>query len=321
MLRALEGARGGRLLSIEDYQDFDPHDQDGLPSCWRNGSAHGFTTQHHIVGGPVKMISANSLCPDISFHVGGDEWNSAQSLITDGGATQDVVANNETNGAAFRTQAVVESRKHGHVFQLYRFSGSQAQRQLQMMTAMCLEMPMCGPIAYDWWSHVISACAGSGSLGRARPAPSSIGSGTTGANGARKTNSAAGAMWTWPKATARPIAAACSGRLWLLLRRSSCAGTMMDPKLLGWFTAIGLMVYAAIPSAPVATKPTDADADVAAIVELIRPDVNVAETSRLLIENQRLAAEVVRLEGECRSAIAYATQCERRMGDMMKGRR
>jgi hypothetical protein len=148
--------KAGALRSIEDYQNFDPHDQDGLPSCWRNGSAHGFTTQEFIVSGKLEYISANSLCPDISFHVGGDEWNSAQSLVEDGGATQDIVANNETSRSAFDRAEVAESRKHHHAFQLYRFSGSREQMQLQMMTAECMEMPMCGPIAHDWWSHVIS---------------------------------------------------------------------------------------------------------------------------------------------------------------------
>lgn len=134
---------------VSDFQKFKSHDQNGLPSCWRNGPAHAATTARVMQGLPLAYISACSLCPDISPRVGGYEGNAIKSLVEIGGATQDVWSNNDTNMALTRTPAVIESRKHHHALEVYECEGFD-----EFATACLLGFPIA--VAFNWWSHVIS---------------------------------------------------------------------------------------------------------------------------------------------------------------------
>lgn len=155
----VKAQESGTLISIERYEAMakvHAHDQDGLPTCWANGPAHAFTVMRVIMGMPLVYISACSLAVPISGgHVGGDEWDAGQYLQKYGGASFDAWSNNDTSRSLDSDPKVVESRKHHLAFQLYQFTGSSAEIQLQLATAYTMDRPMPCAFAYFWWSHVI----------------------------------------------------------------------------------------------------------------------------------------------------------------------
>lgn len=137
---------------VSDYQNFPPHDQDGLPSCWRNGTAHAGTTCRVINGLPYVELSSNSLCPDISYHSGGYEGNSAEYLFKYGALSTATMPNNSTRcptGPQYD-----EERKHHMALEMYYLEGDAKQRFAQYATAALLGY--CMSLAFDRWSHVIS---------------------------------------------------------------------------------------------------------------------------------------------------------------------
>ncbi len=137
---------------VSDFQSFPPHDQDGLPSCWRNGTAHAGTTSRVIAGHPYVELSANSLCPNVSYHSGGYEGDSAEWMHKYGALSTATMPNNSTNCP--QGQQYDEERKHHIAIEMYYLEGDATQRFAQYATAALLGY--CMTLAFDRWSHVIS---------------------------------------------------------------------------------------------------------------------------------------------------------------------
>lgn len=136
---------------ISDFQNFKPHDQNGLPTCWANGPAHAFTTMRVIQGLPLVYMSACSAAVPISGgHSGGNEADAGDLSVSRGWASQDVWSNNDTSRSLDSNAAVIESRKH-HTAPLILDLGSNFDAYA---TAALLELPFA--VAFNWWSHVIS---------------------------------------------------------------------------------------------------------------------------------------------------------------------
>lgn len=136
---------------IRDFQNFAAHDQNGFPSCWRNGPAHAYTTLRVIWGMALTYISAMSLCPEHSPNTGGDESDAGNYLVSPGGASVDVWGNNDSNMSLDGTPAVQESRKHHRAAQMYSLNSDD-----EFMSASLMDPPMPMAIAFNRWSHVIS---------------------------------------------------------------------------------------------------------------------------------------------------------------------
>lgn len=136
---------------MTDWQKFDPHDQDGLPTCWANGPAHQFTTQRVIQKLPLVYISACSAAVPISGgHSGGDEWDAGVYFQKNGAASQDVWPNNDTSRSLNTDPKVVESRKHHLNPTMYSLRSFD-----EFMSAWLMDPPMLTAVAFNWWSHVI----------------------------------------------------------------------------------------------------------------------------------------------------------------------
>lgn len=137
---------------VSDFQNFPPHDQDGLPSCWRNGSAHAGTTSRVIAGNPYVELSANSLCPEISYRSGGYEGDSAEYMHKYGAVSTAKWPNNDTS---IKSGPDIDEDRHHHMaMELYYLEGDAEQRFAQYATAALLGY--CMALAFDRWSHVIS---------------------------------------------------------------------------------------------------------------------------------------------------------------------
>lgn len=137
---------------VSDYQNFPPHDQDGLPSCWRNGTAHAGTTARVIGGNPYVELSANSLCPEISYHSGGYEGDSAEYFKKYGAVSTRLWPNNDTSRKS--GPEIEADRKLHMAFEMYYLEGDAQQRFAQYATAALLGF--CMALAFNRWSHVIS---------------------------------------------------------------------------------------------------------------------------------------------------------------------
>lgn len=141
-----------RKRRISDFQNFAPHDQNGLPTCWANGPSHAGTTMRRIQGMPLVYWSACSAAVPISGgHSGGDEWDAGMYFQKYGAASQDVWPNNSTNRSLEDDQKVVESRKHHMMVQVYRLNSFD-----EFASAALMDPPMTFAVAFNWWSHVIS---------------------------------------------------------------------------------------------------------------------------------------------------------------------
>lgn len=139
-----------RKTRVMDFQNFKAHDQDGHPSCWRNGPAHAFTTRRVIQGLPLVYISGMSLCPNHG-DTGGDEFDAGNYLVTDGGASFETWDNNDTNWRLDSTPAVQESRKHHTASAIYTLNSDD-----EWMTATLMNPVFPTAMAFNRWSHVIS---------------------------------------------------------------------------------------------------------------------------------------------------------------------
>lgn len=145
-------AQKQRKRRISDFQKFDPHDQDGLPTCWANGPAHAGTTQRVIQGLPLVYWSACSAAVPISGgHSGGDEWDAGMYFQKYGAASQTKWANNDTSRNLNSDPGVIEDRKHHVNYTVYRLESFD-----EFMSAALMDPPMPTAVAFNWWSHVIS---------------------------------------------------------------------------------------------------------------------------------------------------------------------
>ena len=138
---------------VSDFQNFPPHDQDGLPSCWRNGSAHAATTCRVIQGLPYVELSSNSLCPEISYNSGGYEGDSAEALKDYGACSTKTWPNNSTKRL---TGAAIDAERARHrAIELYYLDEDNAEKRFAQFATACL-MTFAQALAFNRWSHVIS---------------------------------------------------------------------------------------------------------------------------------------------------------------------
>jgi len=145
-----------RRRHVDSFQNFDPHDQDGLPTCWANGPAHAGTTRRVIDGLPLVYLSSCSAAVPISGgHSGGDEADAGDLFQRRGAASVDVWGNNDTSRALDSNPAVKASRENHFFYQVYSLNGFD-----EFMSASLMDPPMPFACAYNWWRHVISGGRG-----------------------------------------------------------------------------------------------------------------------------------------------------------------
>ncbi len=141
-----------RKTRICDYQNFKPHDQDGLPTCWANGPAHAGTTRRVIDGLPLVYLSACSAAVPISGgHSGGDEADAGDLFQRRGAASVDVWSNNDTSRGLDSNPEVAASRKHHMFYAVYSLDTFD-----EFVSASLMDPAMPFAVAFNWWSHVIS---------------------------------------------------------------------------------------------------------------------------------------------------------------------
>lgn len=136
---------------VSDFQNFPPHDQDGLPTCWANGPAHAATTQRVIQGLPYVELSSNSIAVPISGgRSGGWEGEALKYAVKHGFASVALWNNNDLNRRLNTDPNVIADRENykplewvdcGNDYDAY-------------VTCALLGMPMA--VAYNDWSHVVS---------------------------------------------------------------------------------------------------------------------------------------------------------------------
>lgn len=150
--KAMLAEQKARRRRIIDYQNFDPHDQDGLPTCWANGPAHAGTTRRVMDGLPLVYLSACSAAVPISGgHSGGDEADAADYFQKYGAADVNAWSNNDTSRSLNSDPKVIESRKHHFFNQVYSLETFDEYASASLMFP---AMPFA--VAFNWWSHVIS---------------------------------------------------------------------------------------------------------------------------------------------------------------------
>lgn len=139
-----------KRMRVSDFQKFDPHNQGSLPTCWANGPAHAFTTTRVIQGNPLVYISGCSLAVPISGgHSGGYEGDALNYLVKHGGVSVDIWPNTSTNRSLTTDPRCQENRKNHFALESFECDGFD-----EFATAALLGL--CGAVAYNWWSHVIS---------------------------------------------------------------------------------------------------------------------------------------------------------------------
>lgn len=145
-----------RKRHTDSFQSFDPHDQDGLPTCWSNGPAHAGTTRRVIDGLPLVYLSANSAAVPISGgHSGGDEADAGDLFQRRGAASVLVWPNNDTSRSLDSKAEVIADRTNHFFNAVYSLNGFD-----EFMSACLLDPPMPIAVAFNWWSHVISGGRG-----------------------------------------------------------------------------------------------------------------------------------------------------------------
>lgn len=142
-----------RKARVSDFQNFPPHDQDGLPTCWSNGPAHAATTQRVIQGLPYLELSACSTAVPISGgHVGGNEDTAVEYAAKYGWASCKVWPNNSTSRSLMDSSEVKADRLNHKALE-WVYLGNKFENYA---TAALLGWPMA--VAYNDWSHVVSLC-------------------------------------------------------------------------------------------------------------------------------------------------------------------
>lgn len=135
---------------VSDWQNFAPHDQNGLPTCWANGPAHAFTTLRVMHGLPLVYISACSLAVPISGgHSGGYEGDALEYLSKYGGVSTDIWPNNSTSRSLMSDSKSVADRPNHMALASFECNTFD-----EFATACLLGYPIA--VAFNWWSHVIS---------------------------------------------------------------------------------------------------------------------------------------------------------------------
>lgn len=142
----------GRKARVSDHVDFEPFDQDGLPTCWAIGTAQAFSITRRIKGLPHKQMSGCSLAVPISGgHSGGYEGDSIKYSFDHGVSDTDAWPENNTSRSLNSSEAVIASRKLHRSLKYVEINNDQEWWS-------CLLRTMCGPFAYNWMSHVMCMC-------------------------------------------------------------------------------------------------------------------------------------------------------------------
>lgn len=138
---------------VSDFQNFPPHDQDGLPTCWSNGPAHAATTQRVIQGLPYLELSACSTAVPISGgHVGGNEDTAVEYAAKHGWCSVACWPNNSCDRSLLNDDKCNADRENHKALE-WIYLGSKFENYA---TAALLCWPMAG--ASNSWSHVTMVC-------------------------------------------------------------------------------------------------------------------------------------------------------------------
>ena len=140
---------------IDDWQDFPPMDQDGLPICWTQGDCAGAATLSVMAGLSYEELSGSSIAVPISGgNSGGWEGDTLDYMVRYGAAAVNVWPNVATNRRYLTDPAVAESRKKHMTLEALTLNyRDRSQRFLAVATALINNMPV--PFAYNWMSHVM----------------------------------------------------------------------------------------------------------------------------------------------------------------------
>ncbi len=138
---------------VSDYQNFPPHDQNGLPTCWSNGPAHAATTMRVMMGLPYAELSANSVAVPISGgHSGGWEGEAIKYAGEHGWVSSKLWPNNSTDRKLISNPECQADRLNHKALEWIDL-GSKFENYA---TAALLSLPMA--VAFDDWSHVVAMC-------------------------------------------------------------------------------------------------------------------------------------------------------------------
>ncbi len=141
-----------RKARVSDHVDFEPFDQDGLPTCWAIGMAQAFSITRRIKGLPHKQMSGCSLAVPISGgHSGGYEGDSLRYSYDHGVCDTEVWPENNTSRSLVGDSKVAANR-------LLHKSRTFIEMNTDQEWWSCLLRTLCGPFAYNWMSHVMCMC-------------------------------------------------------------------------------------------------------------------------------------------------------------------
>lgn len=141
---------------VSDHQDFDPYDQNGLPTCWANGPCAAASTACVIAGYPYIQISSCSVAVPISGgRSGGWEYDALNYLAKHGGVSVDLWPNNSTSRSLMNDPACQADRSNHVALEYLTIKGRNFDAY---MTAALMTLPQAW--AYNDWRHVIMGCDG-----------------------------------------------------------------------------------------------------------------------------------------------------------------
>jgi hypothetical protein len=141
-----------RKARCSDHIDFEPFDQDGLPTCWAIGMAQSYSITRRCKGLPHKQMSGCSLAVPISGgHSGGYEGDSLRYSTDHGVCDTDTWPENNTSRSLISDPKVEANRKLHQTLRSIEMNSDQEWWS-------CLLRTLCGPFAYNWMSHVMAMC-------------------------------------------------------------------------------------------------------------------------------------------------------------------
>lgn len=141
-----QAIREGR---VSDLCDFEPNDQDGLPTCWSQGPAQAASTFRRKMGLPfVRMSACSTAVPISGGHSGGYEGDALSFAAKYGWASVDIWPENNTDRRLIQDPRVAADRQNFIALQWLEISTWD-----EWVTACIMQLP--GAFAYNWMSHVM----------------------------------------------------------------------------------------------------------------------------------------------------------------------
>lgn len=137
---------------VSDWCLFPAYNQASTNYCWANGPCQSFTIARLIQGNPLRIISAASIGGPITGfrNVGGWELDAAEYLLKYGATTIDRWPNAAIS-RSYNTDTVTADRPNYmglEIVECHSFDEF----------ATCMLQGYVGAVAYNWWSHVVTAC-------------------------------------------------------------------------------------------------------------------------------------------------------------------